>query len=70
MITTTNHTAPIFKVGDLVLEAAHPEDKTPARIIDVIVKHDRIYYEIHFKFHAILQKVILPEYRFIKYTHS
>lgn len=59
---------PILMVGDLVHEA-DGDHETPARIIEVIRKHGRTYYRVHFKNRAILNKVILPDYRLIKYKN-
>lgn len=56
----------ILRVGDLVHEVGG-EHETPARIIEVIKKHGRTYYRVHFKNRAILNKVILPDYRLKKY---
>lgn len=60
---------PVFKKGDLVHEAGG-EHKTPARVIEVIESHGHTYYRIHFKYKSILQKVILPEFRLIKYINQ
>ena len=56
----------MLSIGDIVLEYGS-EHKTPARILDIITNHGGTYYKIHFKYKSILQKVVLPEYRLIKY---
>lgn len=63
--TGADHT--VLNVNDLVM-ASSGEYKTPARIIEVMEKHDNLYYKIHFIERSVLKKVILPAYRLKKYT--
>lgn len=57
----------MFQVGDLVHEANCDWHFTPARIEEIIESHGSIYYKIRFRFHEILKRQILPEYRLTKY---